>query len=124
SSISDYPTPRSISLLARAISAGKKNPLNTPRCSPAGGTEPMRRRKAKSTNERTRSVNMTTTDILTDMVLVPLHRGFDRLNLSLKVARAAVWDQRAVRCCGLFLAAFGSSPPVRASAASDEPRVG
>ena len=24
--------------------------------------------------------------------LVPLHRGFDRLNLSLKVARAAVWD--------------------------------
>src|SRR5262249_43471572 len=55
---------------------------------------------------------------------LPLHRGFDRLNLSLKVARAAVWDQRAVRCCGMFLAAFGSSPPVRASAASDEPRVG
>src|SRR5262249_16247573 len=27
-------------------------------------------------------------------LLVPLHRGFDRLNLSLKVARAAVWDQR------------------------------
>src|SRR5499427_8499402 len=47
SSMSDYPTPRSISLLARAISAGKKNPLNTPRCSPAGGTEPTRRRKAK-----------------------------------------------------------------------------
>src|SRR6516165_2937427 len=70
SSMSDYPTPRSISSLARAISAGKKNPPNTPRCSPAGGTEPTRRRKAKSTNERTGSVNMTTTDILTDMVLV------------------------------------------------------
>src|SRR5215472_9832390 len=70
SSMSDYPTLRSILLLARAISAGKKNPLNTPHCSPVGGTEPTRRRKAESTNERTGSVNMMKTDILTDMVLV------------------------------------------------------
>src|SRR5215468_12795918 len=45
SSMSDYLTPRSISLWVRAISAGKKNQLNTPRSSPAGGTEPTRRRK-------------------------------------------------------------------------------
>src|SRR6516165_5112149 len=55
SSVSDYPTPRSISLLARAISAGKKNPLNTPRCSPAGGTEPRRRRKANNQQENRES---------------------------------------------------------------------
>src|SRR5215468_8640839 len=88
SSMSDYPTPKSISLLARAISAGKKNPLNTPRCSPAGGAEPTRRRKAKSTNERTRSVNMTTTDVLTDKVLVEsektatIHAPVERVDIA------------------------------------------
>src|SRR5215469_7652513 len=88
SSMSGYPRPRSLSLLARAISAGKKNPLNTPRWSQAGGTEPMRRRKAKSTNERTRRVNMTTTDILTDMVLVEskktatIHAPVERVDIA------------------------------------------
>src|SRR5215471_13550656 len=88
SSMSDSPTPRSISLLAQAISAGKKNPLNTPRCLPVGGSEPKRRRKAKSTNERTGSVNVTTTDILTDMVLVEsektgtIHAPVERVDIA------------------------------------------
>src|SRR5262245_38324410 len=88
SSMSDYPTPRSISLPARAISAGKKNPPSTPRCSLAGGTEPMWRQEAKSTNERTRSVNMTTTNILTDMVLVEsektatIHAPVERVDIA------------------------------------------
>src|SRR5262249_16413198 len=88
SSISDYPTPRSISLLARAISAGKKNPLNTPRYSPAGGTEPTRRRNAKSSNESTRSMNEQTTDHLTDMVWVEsektatIHAPVERVDIA------------------------------------------
>src|SRR5262249_23954337 len=86
--VRDYPTPRSISFLARAISAGKKNPLNTPRCSPAGGTEPTQRQKAKPTNERTESVSMTTTKILTDMVLVEsektatIHAPVERVDIA------------------------------------------
>src|SRR6516165_4749078 len=88
SSMSDYPTPRSISLLARAISAGKKNPLNTLRCSLAGGSEVKGRRRAKSTNEKTGSLNMTTTDILTDMVLVEsektamIHAPVERVDIA------------------------------------------
>src|SRR5262249_32893854 len=88
SSMSDYPMRRSISLLARAISAGKKNPLNTPRCSPAGGTDPTRRRKAKPTNERTGNMNRPTPDTLTDMVLVEtektatIHAPIERVDIA------------------------------------------
>ena len=66
----------------------EENPLNTLRCSPAGGSEPKRRRKAKSTNERTGSVNVTTTDILTDMVLVEsektatIHAPFELVDIA------------------------------------------
>jgi hypothetical protein len=41
-----------------------------------------------------------------DPLLVPLHSDFDRLDRRVKVARAGVSDQRALRCCGGFLVAF------------------
>src|SRR5262249_10129285 len=54
SSMSDYLTPGWISLLARAIFAGKKNPPNTPRCSPAGGIELTQRRKSQINQRESR----------------------------------------------------------------------
>src|SRR5262245_58907009 len=88
SSAIDYATPTEISSLPRGISAGKKNPLNTPRWLLAGGSEPKRHRRAKSTNERTGSLNMKTTDILTDMVLVEsektatIHAPVERVDIA------------------------------------------
>src|ERR1700730_8774511 len=47
---------------------------------------------------------------LSGTALVPLHSDFDRLDRRVKVARAGVSDQRALRCCGGFLGCLLMKP--------------